>query len=80
MPKTKEIDIDLLPEDIKRSFIDYYEYLVHKYAVKKKCTGKEERYSEEMKKKKKLFFKSIATHTFNLPEGYKFNREELHER
>lgn len=80
MHKTKEIDIDVLPEEIKRAFIDYYEYLVHKYAVKKKSTGKEENHAEEMKKKKKLFFKSIALHAFKLPGDYSFNREELHER
>jgi len=67
MSKIKEIDIDILPQKIKRELLDFYEYLVNKYAGKKL-------------KDKKAFFESRKTHLFKLPEGYKFNREELHER
>jgi hypothetical protein len=80
MHKTKEIDIDVLPEEIKKSFIDYYEYLVNKYAVKRNIADREESHAGEIKKKKKLFFRSIAMHTFKLPGDYSFNRDELHER
>jgi hypothetical protein len=80
MHKTKEIDIDVLPEEIKRSFIDYYEYLVLKYAVKKKVSGKADSHALEVRKKKRRFFKSISIHAFKLPGDYSFNRDELHER
>ena len=80
MHKTRGIDIDVLPEEIKKAFLDYYEYLVHKYAMKKKVAGKEEPRADEVKKRKKLFFKSVAMHSFKLPGEYSFNREELHER
>ncbi len=67
MAKMKEIDMDILPEEVKKHLIDFYEYLVNKYGKKKL-------------KDKKVFFESVKVHSFKLPEDYKFNREELHER
>jgi predicted DNA-binding antitoxin AbrB/MazE fold protein len=32
------------------------------------------------KAKKERFFRLIEKHAFDLPEDYKFNREEIHER
>jgi len=29
--------------------------------------------------KKKIFFEFVKQHSFNIPEGYKFNRDELYE-
>jgi len=67
MTKLKELDMDILPEEVKKELLDYYEFLVNKYA-KKRLNNK------------KAFFESVKTHSFKLPEDYKFNREELHER
>lgn len=35
---------------------------------------------ESSKAKKERFFEFIEKHAFKLPKGYKFEREELHER
>jgi len=67
MAETKKIDIDILTEEIQKELIDFYEFLIKKYATKKV-------------KDKKSFFESVKLHSFKLPEGYKFNREELYER
>ena len=67
MAKIKEIDINVLPEEVKKQLLDFYEYLVNKYGKKKL-------------KDKKEFFESVKVHSFKLPKDYKFNREELHER
>jgi hypothetical protein len=67
MSKIKEINMDILPEEVKKQLLDFYEYLANKYGKKKL-------------KDKKVFFESVKLHSFKLPEDYKFNREELHER
>ena len=67
MAKVKEINMDILPEEVKKELLDFYEYLVNKYGRKKL-------------KDRKAFFESVKAHSFKLPEAYKFNREELHER
>ncbi len=67
MARLEEIDMDVLPEEVKIELMDFYEYLVNKYTKKRL-------------KDKKAFFESVKTHSFKLPEDYKFNREELYER
>jgi hypothetical protein len=67
MSKIKEINMDILPEEVKKQLLDFYEYLANKYGKKKL-------------KDKKVFFESVKLHSFKLPEDYKLNREELHER
>lgn len=67
----QEIDMSVLPKEVKKELLDFYKYLVIKYRKK------------EPKQKsflKKSFFESLKKHSFKLPEDYKFNREELHER
>ena len=73
MSRLKEIDIDILPEEVKRELLDFYEYLATKY-------GKKQIEMKSPLKDRKAFFESVKMHSFRLPEGYKFNREELHER
>lgn len=36
--------------------------------------------SKTAEEKKRDFFKSVEKHSFPLPEDYKFDREDLHER
>lgn len=73
MARLKEIEIDILPDEVKKELLDFYEYLVTKY-VKKQMELK------SSISNKKAFFESVKKHAVKLPEDYKFNREELHER
>ena len=65
--QTKEIRLDKLPEAARKELYDFYEFLASKYGKKMVVAVS----------KKKLFFKSVAKHSFKLPAGYKFNREEI---
>lgn len=67
MAQIKEIDMDILPEEIKKELFDFYEYLANKYGKKRL-------------KDKKMFFESVKLHSLKLSEDYRFDREELHER
>lgn len=67
MAQAREIDMGILPEEVKKELIDFYEYLANKYGKKKL-------------KDKKAFFVSVKLHSFKLPEGYRFDREDMHER
>jgi len=49
----------------------------------KKLTDKElffKGLKESLSNKKKRFFKFVKQHSFDIPEDYKFNRNELYER
>jgi hypothetical protein len=63
--KIKEIDIDILPEDVKRELMDFYEYLINKYVTKVVTM-----------EKKQIRFSAINLNT----KGFKFNREEANAR
>ena len=74
MQTTKQkIDLEVLPEEARKEMMDFYEYLLNKYAKAKKE-------KTTMEKRKLQFFESVKEHSFVLPENYRFNREELHER
>ena len=68
MQVTKEIDLLRLPEEARKELIDFYEFLLKKYDIRKKNIKKEK------------FFSVLEKYSFNLPSTYKFNREELYER
>jgi len=73
MARLKEIDMNILPEEIKKELLDFYEYLITKYGEKQ----------SELKvpiKDKQVFFESVKRHSIKLPEDCRFDREELHER
>jgi hypothetical protein len=73
MTKLKEIDMDILPDEVKKELLDFYEYLLTKY-------GKKQLLLKDHVKNKKAFFEAVKKHSFKLPKDYKFDREELHER
>lgn len=73
MARLKEIDIDILPDEVKKELLDFYEYLITKY-------GKKQLELKSPVKDRRVFFESVKKHVINLPKDYKFNREELHER
>ena len=63
----QEINFEILPEEARRELIDYYDYLKRKYA----------RGTEQTEKRLK---KTLSNPVGILPENYRFNREEAHER
>ena len=68
MQTTKQkIDLEVLPKEAKNELIDFYEYLVSKY---KRGTRRAKKRLED------VLFNPIGI----LPDNYKFNREEAHER
>ncbi|OQX76548.1 MAG: hypothetical protein B6D64_09665 [Bacteroidetes bacterium 4484_276] len=73
MNYTAFIDLNTLTDEAKKELKSFYEYLTFKYPKKI-----EKKISEESKKEQ--FFRFIEKHSYNLPEDYKVNREELHER
>lgn len=62
---TQNIDLSKLPENVRQELIDFYSFLVSKYAVRRN---------------KDVFLKSIKKHTFDLPSDYSFDRESANER
>ena len=73
MDYTAFIDLNSLTGEAKKELESFYEYLIFKY--KKKIKRKPD---EENKKEK--FEKFANNHLINLPENFKFNRDEAHER
>jgi hypothetical protein len=63
----QKIDLRILPEEARKELIDFYEYLISKY----------KRGARRAKKR----LKEILSNPIGiLPDNYKFNREEAHER
>ena len=62
----KYLDLEILPERARKELLDFYEYLLAKY---KKDKGEKE-------KLKRILSNPVGI----LPEEYKFDREEAHER
>lgn len=73
MAQLKEIDTNALPEEVKKELLDFYEYLIAKYA-------KQQVNLKSLARNKKAFFESVKMHSFKLPKDYRFDREALHER
>jgi len=67
------IDLNSLNGEARKELESFYEYLVFKY----KSSGNKKKKGESKKQK---FEKFADEHLINLPEDYKFNRDELHER
>lgn len=62
---TQDIDLSKLPDNVRQEIIDFYNFLISKYTVKKN---------------KDVFLESIKKHTFDLPSDYSFDRELANER
>lgn len=66
---TNSLNFEILPKHVQQELIDYYLFLMNKYAPQiKKNT------------KKEIFLASVAKHKFSLPANYKFDREAANER
>jgi len=70
MHTAKQLKIDNLPAEAQRELFDFFEFLSAKYS--KQTTSSE--------KNKKTFMQLVAKHSFKLPDGYKFSRDEIYER
>lgn len=70
MQTAKQLKIDNLPAEAQRELFDFFEFLSAKY---NKQTASSE-------KSKKEFMQLVAKHSFKLPDGYKFSRDEIYER
>lgn len=65
------IDITDLPGNAKQEIMDFYQYLLTKYSIRK----------EKRKKDRKLvFLKNVENQRFHLASDYNFNRNEANER
>ena len=65
----KEINLKILPEEARKTLLDFYEYLVSRYRKNADKLDKENRL-------KKILSNPVDV----LPADYKFDREEAHER
>ncbi|MDL1971265.1 MAG: DUF2281 domain-containing protein [Candidatus Desulfofervidaceae bacterium] len=60
------LDLEILPERARKELLDFYEYLLTKY--------------KKDKEKKERLKRTLSNPVGILPEEYKFDREEAHER
>jgi len=67
--KQKQIDLEILPQEARKTLLDFYEYLVSRYRKNADKLDKENRL-------KKILSNPVGV----LPADYKFGREEAHER
>ena len=65
----KEINLKILPQEARKTLLDFYEYLVSRYRKNADKLDKENRL-------KKILSNPVGV----LPADYKFDREEAHER
>jgi len=63
----RELNIEILPEEVKRELFEFYEFLLKKYKIKEKRIKDLE---------KEILADQIQIDT----KGWKFNREEIYER
>ncbi|MCF8370014.1 MAG: DUF2281 domain-containing protein [Bacteroidales bacterium] len=63
------LDLAELPKHVQIELIDYYDFLIEKYASERKKKGRKEH-----------FFDLVSQHKFSLPTNYKFDREAANER
>ena len=66
----QEIDLSGLTDEARRELLDFFEFLKSKYKTKE---------SEQTSKEKRLL-KIFKESKGVLPQEYKFNREEAHDR
>jgi hypothetical protein len=76
MPKT--IELERLPQAARQELFDFYDFLMQKYAAAPKRipqAAKETRSARSLRLNK-LFDESMG----KLPQDYRFNRDDAHER
>lgn len=63
------LDLSALPEQARREVNDFYQFMAKKYVKQKKSSSRNQRLQW-------IFDESHGV----LPDGYRFNRDEAHER
>ena len=83
----QSLDIDILPEEARKLLLEFYEFLLKKYNIEthnniEKVLAKEMKFNTKSWRidKQKALKRILSEPIGILPEGYKFNREEVHER
>lgn len=74
MAINKAIHYEQLPKAAQAELFGFYDFLVQK-SVRENHKRSRSRSGE-----KDIFFQKVASRTFSLPDGYAFDRDELHER
>jgi len=64
-----QVELENLPKSFQKDLLEYYQYLLHKYQIKRK-----------QKPKQKGFFKSVNKYKYSLPKDFKFDRKTANER
>jgi hypothetical protein len=73
----KTMEIERLPRSARRELFDFYDFLVHKYvATPKRASKITATESARRLRLQRIFDESRG----KLPQGYKFGRDEAHER
>ena len=73
----RTMEIERLPRSARRELLDFYDFLVHKYVIKPKPTDR----ATTTKSARHLRLQQIFDESQGkLPEDYRFNRDEAHER
>jgi len=67
--QSNTINIEFLPNQVKQQLLDYYQFLLSKYAPHK-----------EKETSKQAFFESVKRHKYSLPAQYQFDRDWANER
>ncbi len=73
----KTMEIERLPRSARRELFDFYDFLIHKYVAKPKRTDRTTTTeSARHLRLQRIFDESQG----KLPQDYRFNRDEAHER
>lgn len=73
------LDVSSLPESAFTELASFYEYLVYKEKSAAQAVSQKETTATDVAKKRSLqeLFDYVNQNNIQLPEGYKFDREEL---
>lgn len=77
MDATTTLNIAQLPEAVRQQLIDYYHFLLEKYASD---SAETESVPDDTMSKKERFLAHVRENRFTLPDDYKFDRDWANER
>ena len=73
----KTMEIDRLPRSARKELLDFYDFLIQKYVAKPKRAGK----TAATESARRLRLQRIFDESQGkLPQDYRFNRDEAHDR
>ena len=74
---SKTMELERLPRSARRELLDFYDFLIQKYVGKPKRIGKTTTAESARRQRLQLIFDESQG---KLPQGYRFSRNEAHER